>query len=215
MKNQIDNMLFKGAIRESHSLWSAPAILVHKLRLDGQPNYRFCVDFRALNVVIKFDPYPLPEFEEATSKLYGSRYFSILDYCIGFWQINIKEERNERTVFTVPFVQNWFNRLPFGQSNSPANFRRLMDIVLKILVGEECYVLADYVIVSSKAAGENASRLENVLARFEKSNLQLHPRKCVIAQPQVHYLVYVVSRNGVSASAVRWKLLKISRTRRS
>jgi len=43
--------------------------------------------------------------------------------------------------------------------------------------------------------------LENVLARFEKANLQLHPWKCVIAKPQVNYLGYVLSENGVSASS--------------
>jgi len=67
MKNQIDNMLSKGVIRDRHSPWSAPAIPVPKWSLDGKPKYRFCVDFLALNVVTKFGPYPLPMFEETTS----------------------------------------------------------------------------------------------------------------------------------------------------
>jgi len=41
--------------------------------LDGKPKFRFCVVFRALNSVTKFDPYPLPMFEEATPKLHGSK----------------------------------------------------------------------------------------------------------------------------------------------
>jgi tRNA(Ser,Leu) C12 N-acetylase TAN1 len=39
-----------------------------------------------------------------------------------------------------------------------------------------------------------------VLERFQKANLQLQPAKCVFAQPQVEYLGYVVSRDGISAS---------------
>ena len=58
MKAQVENMLAKGVIRESSSPWSAPTILVPKKSADGKPKYRFCVDFRALNVVTKFDPYP-------------------------------------------------------------------------------------------------------------------------------------------------------------
>ena len=73
-------MLDKGAIRESNSPWSAPAILVPKKSPDGKPKFRFSVDFLALNSVTKFDSYPLPKFEE-TSTLYGCRYFSTLD-CI-------------------------------------------------------------------------------------------------------------------------------------
>ena len=40
-----------------------------------------------------------------------------------------------------------------------------------------------------------------MLERFERANLQLHPGKCVIAQPQVKYLGYVLSEEGISASS--------------
>jgi len=43
-------------------------------------------------------------------------------------------------------------------------------------------------------------RWENVLQRFEAASLQLHPGKCVIAQPKVQYLGYVLSEEGVTAS---------------
>ena len=69
MKAQVENMLAKGVIRESSSPWSASAILVPKRSADGKPKYRFCVDFRALNAVTKFDPYLLPIFEESASTL--------------------------------------------------------------------------------------------------------------------------------------------------
>ena len=57
-------MLERGVIKESSSPWAAPAVLVPKKSVDGKPKYRFCVDFRALNPVTKFDSYPLPVFEE-------------------------------------------------------------------------------------------------------------------------------------------------------
>jgi len=64
------------------------------------------------------------------------------------------------------FVLSEFNRLPFGLSNSPANFQRLMDAVLKDLVGTECWVFIDDITVYSKSAEEHAARLWNVLHRF-------------------------------------------------
>jgi hypothetical protein len=75
MQRQVQDMLDKDIIRESQSPWSAPAILVPKKSLGGRPKYRLCVDFRALNAVTKFYPYPLPTFEETTSTLHGSKYF--------------------------------------------------------------------------------------------------------------------------------------------
>jgi len=92
MQTQIENMLDKDVIRPSNSPWSAPAILVPKKSADGTPKYRFCVDFRALNSVTKFDSYSIPVFEEATAFLHGSRYFTTLDCQSGFWQEPIRED---------------------------------------------------------------------------------------------------------------------------
>jgi hypothetical protein len=200
MESQVKDMLKKGVIQKSHSPWSAPAILVPKKSLDKKPKYRFCVDFRALNAVTKFDPYPLPDLEHNISNLFGSKYFSILDCYSGFWQINIAEQHKEITGFTVPSGHYEFNRLPFGLSNSPANFRRLMDIVSQDLVGTDCYLYLD-VILFSNTAEEHAQKLERVLDRVEKANLQLHPGKCEIAQPRVKYLGYTLSGERVSASS--------------
>jgi len=125
----------------------------------------------------------------------------VLDCYSGFWQIIISVEHKELTGFTVPSGHYEFNRLPFGLNNSPTNFQRLMDSVLKDLVGADCCIYFDDLILFSKTAEEHAEKLERVLERFERANLQLHPGKCVIAQPKVKYLGYVLSEKGVSASS--------------
>ena len=121
MEQKVQKMLQKGVIRPSTLPWSAPAILVQKKSEDGKPKFRFCVHFRALDAVTKFDSYPLPRFDETTSTLFVSKYFAVLDCYSGFWQVNIKEEHKERTAFTVPSGHYEFNRLPVGLSNSPSN----------------------------------------------------------------------------------------------
>jgi len=175
---------------------------------DGKPEFRFCVDFRALNSVTKFDCYPLPVFGKTILALHGSKYFSVLDCYSGFWQVGIKEEHKELTGFTVPSGHYEFNRLPFGLSSSPANFQRLMDTALKNLVGTECYVFVDDIIIPSSSTEEYAKRLENVLKRVDETNLQLHPEKCAIAQFRVQYLGFVLSGNGISASLEKVKTVK-------
>ena len=102
MQTQVQNILNNQIIRHSTSPWSAPATLVPKKSQDGKPKFRFCLDFRALNSVTQFDPYPLPVFEDTTFPLYGSKYFTVLDCYSGFWKVGIKEEHKERTGFSVP-----------------------------------------------------------------------------------------------------------------
>jgi hypothetical protein len=56
---QVKVMLEKGVIRPSSSPWQSPVILVPKKSESGNPKYSFCVDYRGLNAVTKFDSYPL------------------------------------------------------------------------------------------------------------------------------------------------------------
>jgi hypothetical protein len=156
--------------------------------------------------VTKFDPFPLPVFEETTSSLFGSKYFSVLDCYSGFWQVAVKEDHIERTGFTVPFGHYVFSTLPFGLSNSPSNFERLMDVVLKNLMGTECFVFLD--IMFYESAEQHALRLENVLQKLDQANLQLHHGKCVFSQPKMQYLGYVLSKDWVFASADKVKTVK-------
>ena len=83
-----------------------------------------------------------------------------------------------------------------------------MDMVLRNHVGTECWVFINDVIVFSKSAEEHALRLENVLRRFDEASLQLHPKKCVFTQPEVQYLGFVLSNNGVSASTDNGKTVR-------
>ena len=83
-----------------------------------------------------------------------------------------------------------------------------MDIVLRDLVGNERYVFIDDVPVYGNTIEEHASRLGHVLERFDRVNLQLQPSMCAFAQPQIEYLGYVVSRDGIRASPEKTTAVK-------
>jgi hypothetical protein len=147
MEYQFQDMLNKRVIEESNSPWNSPAILVRKKSLDGKPKYRVCVDFRAMNAVMHIDTYPLPLIEQATSALLGRKYFSTIDMYSGFWQVKLATEDKMKTAFSTPSGHYHFQRLPYGLSNSPSNFQILMDVVLRNLTGELCFVFTDDILV--------------------------------------------------------------------
>ena len=59
MKQELDRMLKAKVIRPSTSPWASPIVLVNKK--DG--DIRFCVDYRKLNQLARFDAYPMPRIE--------------------------------------------------------------------------------------------------------------------------------------------------------
>ena len=98
-------------------------------RKDGKS--RFCIDPRKLNARTIKDAHSLPQIEETLDCLNGAEWFISLDLKSGYWQIEMEEERKALTVFTVgPLGIYGCERMPFGLTNVPAIFQRLMQSCL-------------------------------------------------------------------------------------
>lgn len=98
-----------------------------------------CVDYRMLNKRTIKDSYALPRIEDILDTLSGSKFFSVLDMKSGYHQVEIEETHKQRTAFTVgPIGFYEFNRLPFGLSNSPATYQRIMEECLGDLSMKIC-----------------------------------------------------------------------------
>ncbi len=127
VQSELEAMLEMGVIEKSHSDWASPIVLVPKT--DG--SVRFCVDYRKVNAVSKFDAYPMPRVDELFDRLGTARFYSTLDLTKGYWQIPLSPLSKEKSAFTTPFGLHQFVTLPFGLFGAPATFQRLMDKILR------------------------------------------------------------------------------------
>ena len=66
---------------------------------------------------------PLPRTDDILAPFKGKRYFSLMDMCHGFYQIEIDEEDQPTSSFVAPDCQRQYRRLPLGFSSSPASFQ--------------------------------------------------------------------------------------------
>ena len=183
VRKEIDKMLELGAIQPSSSPWASPVVLVEKK--DG--DVHFCVDYRKVNQVAKFDAYPMPRVEDVLEEVGPVRYIPTLDLARGYWQVPMAEDSKEKTAFTTPFGLYEFNVMPFGLHTAPATFHQ----VLKECQGfAQSYI--DDVVVYSKSWEEHLQHLCKVFRCLQKAGLTLKLPKCQFGLNKVHYLGHVI-----------------------
>ena len=90
-------MLQYGDNYPSPSLWASPIVLVTKK--DG--GVRFCVNYRKLNQMAKFEGHSMPRIEKIFKQVGTAGIISALDLAKGYWQIVMAPESQEITTFTI------------------------------------------------------------------------------------------------------------------
>ena len=77
----VQSMLHQGLIEPSNGDWSSNIVLV----LKKDKSFRFCVDFRGLNLKTRKDIYPIPRIDASLDALAGSSWFTTLDLRSGYF----------------------------------------------------------------------------------------------------------------------------------
>ena len=197
VREHLKTLLRNDIIRESYSPYAAPIVIVRKKNGD----MRMCVDYRRINMKCVRDAFPLPRIEESFDALAGAKYFSTLDLLSGYHQIAIDPSDRHKTAFVTQGGHYEFNRLPFGLSNAPATFQRLMQATMSEYMLDFVLIYLDDILVFSKTFEEHLDQLDKVLTKLGQAGLTLKTSKCHFLRKEVTYLGHTISANGVACES--------------
>ena len=204
IEESMDKMTKSGVISPASGPFGSNITMVRK----SNGALRFCIDYRQLNAITVKDSYPLPRIDACHDALSGCSYFSTLDMRSGYWQVPLSPETAAKTAFLSRRGLHQFNVLPFGLTNAPAIFQRLMDLVLAGLTWEICLAFLDDIIVMSRDFKEHIRRLRQVFDRLRGANLKLNPSKCHLFQSQVRFLGSIISGEGIAPDPEKLKAIR-------
>jgi hypothetical protein len=76
-----------------------------------------CIDFTELNKCCPKDTSPLARIDQIDDTAEGSETMALLDYFLGYHQIWLRKEDEEKTSFITPFGTYCYLRMPGGLHN--------------------------------------------------------------------------------------------------
>ncbi|GJR44007.1 reverse transcriptase domain-containing protein [Tanacetum coccineum] len=104
---------------------------------------RVCIDYRKLNEATRKDHFPLPFMDQMIERLAGNEFYCFLDGFLGYFQIPIDPQDQEKTTFTCPYGTFAYRRMPFGLCNAPGTFQRCMMAIFHDMIEKTMEVFMD------------------------------------------------------------------------
>ena len=176
-----------GVIVRSISPWASPIVVVpKKTEPEEPPRRRLCVDYRVINSLLPkvqkahskakgvLTLVPLPQIDHIYARLKGSKIFSTFDLRSGYHHMKLSPEARAKSAFVTPLDKFEFTRCPFGLTQAPAYFQRLINKVIKGLPFAFGYL--DDVLMHSPESHLQHMRI--LFQRLREADLKLKDSKC-------------------------------------
>jgi hypothetical protein len=201
VKAEVHRLLDAGFIRGVKYLqWLANIIMVRK----KNGKWQMCIDLN--KCCPKYDS-PLTRIDQIVDKAAGSETMELLDHFLGYHQIWLCEQDEEKTSFITLFWTYCYHRMSEGLHNAGPTFYRMMKATLNDQVGRNVLSYVDDIVVVSKKMENYITDLAETFVNMREARLKLNPEKCVFGITKGKVICGLVPTKGNEANPNKIKAI--------
>ena len=157
---EVSKLLTVGFVREVYYPdWLANVVLVKK----ANGKWRMCMDFTDLNKACLNDSFPLARIDQLVDSTTGHKLLTFMDAFLGYNQIKMAKEDQEKTAFITSQDLYCYKVMPFGLKNAGATYQRLVNKMFSKQIGRNMEVYVNDMLLKSK---EELAHLDDLKETF-------------------------------------------------
>jgi hypothetical protein len=196
-KAEVQRLQDAGFIREVHyPSWLANVVMV--MKKNGK--WRMCTDFTDLNKCCPKDDFLLSRIDKVVDPAAGSEIMALLDCFLGYHQIWLRKEDEEKTSFITSFGTYCYLRMPECLKNIGPTFCRMTKAILKEQMERNVFAYVDDIVVASRKKETQIQDLAETFANVRRAQLKLNTEKCVFGVQRGRVSGCLVLVKGIEAN---------------
>jgi hypothetical protein len=206
----IDRWLAEGKIKLAppDCPYNTPVMVAPKKDEQGtMTGIRVCLDLRRINrAVVNADQFQIPLIRSALELLSGCSIFGEFDLAEAYLQVPLHPDSQPLTAFTWGRQKYMFTVCPFGLTQMPSHFQRLMTYIFRDFNFTLPYF--DNIPFGSHTWEAHASHILAIVERLNSFNMRIKPSSVKVGQAQLNCLGHLMTRSGIAIA--RDKLAKLA-----
>ncbi len=153
---------------------------------------RFCVDYRKLNALIKWDRYSLSLIDEILAQIQESKYLTWLNIIVVFNKLRMHSDSEDLTIFITFFDSYKYHVMLFKLINKSTFYQHYMNDVLFEYLHQFCQIYLDNIIIYSKILKKHKQHVCLILNRLREADLQININKCKFHVQKIIFLELLI-----------------------